>query len=73
VGESKAVLTVYGQELSPDRTAAWEVATRTPCIQDGWMLEVVDPYDEIRRQGGFTNAAETARGGAANAALWSRA
>ncbi|MBW4053617.1 MAG: hypothetical protein HIU85_19575 [Proteobacteria bacterium] len=53
VAEAKGFLTVFTQELTAARAAAWKRAAGAPCIQDSWELEFVDRYDEIRRVGGI--------------------
>lgn len=53
VAEAKGFLTVFTQELTAARVAAWKHAAEAPCIQDSWELEFVDVYDEIRRVGGI--------------------
>lgn len=63
VGEHKGSLTVFGQEFSPLRLAAWEKASNTPCLLDHWPLEIVDTYDEIARIGGLNSMKLEAQGG----------
>jgi hypothetical protein len=62
IGERKGSLTVYTQEVTRERMAAWEAAIRSSCIQDIWTLDVVDTYDEIRRQGGLPTLRKLAAG-----------
>jgi hypothetical protein len=63
VGERKGGLTVYTQEVTRERMAAWQAAIRSHCIQDSWTLEIVDTYEQIQREGGLRFLERVAEGG----------
>lgn len=62
VAEAKGSLTVFTQELTAPRAAAWRLAAETPCIHDIWPVEFVDTYDEIRHVGGVRKLQALASG-----------